>query len=368
MSILRGNRLGFQGWLLAGLWAVAGLAVQIAIGGEAKEAKPAASEPELSDLPVAKWLPKPYAIPNAEAKTEAEMKPYTEALVNSDIKFDLVPIRGGKFKMGSPPGEKGRKDDEGPQVEVVIDPFWMGKCEVTWEEYETWSFELDRQIRKAKQLNSTEWDKLADAIARPTKPYTDMTFDMGKTGRPAICMTHYSAQMYCKWLSAKTGRYYRLPTEAEWEYACRAGRPGPYGILGAPAVGQGNFNTVSNSAQAGGWAQSPSDGFDSPSPAASFLPNRLGLFDMHGNAWEWCADWYEAGSYRRSASVDPTGPSQGSEHVMRGGSWRFRESYARSANRAGMAADWCSDDVGFRVALDYAAAFASPGLAPTRCP
>lgn len=335
MSILRGNRLGFQGWLLAGLWAVAGLAVQIAIGGEAKEAKPAASEPELSDLPVAKWLPKPYAIPNAEAKTEAEMKPYTEALVNSDIKFDLVPIRGGKFKMGSPPGEKGRKDDEGPQVEVVIDPFWMGKCEVTWEEYETWSFELDRQIRKAKQLNSTEWDKLADAIARPTKPYTDMTFDMGKTGRPAICMTHYSAQMYCKWLSAKTGRYYRLPTEAEWEYACRAGTTTRYYW--------GNIVNDEYCAYKGkpGWKLL----------SGGRKPNAWGLHDMSGNLAEWCSDYFDAGYYKMSPEKNPTGPREGKNRVARGGSWAWDGHSVSSMYRLSFPPDEKGNLLGFRLVM-----------------
>jgi len=337
MSILRGKRLGFQGWLLAGLWAVAGLAVQIAIGGEAKEAKPAASEPELSDLPVAKWLPKPYAIPNAEAKTEAEMKPYTEALVNSDIKFDLVPIRGGKFKMGSPPGEKGRKDDEGPQVEVVIDPFWMGKCEVTWEEYETWSFELDRQIRKAKQLNSTEWDKLADAIARPTKPYTDMTFDMGKTGRPAICMTHYSAQMYCKWLSAKTGRYYRLPTEAEWEYACRAGTTTAY-----------SFGDDPEKLEEYAWFAENSD--DRYQKVGQKKPNPWGLHDMHGNVTELVLHQYVPDLYKQLAAqaqpvANPLAPvTKEYPQCVRGGSWQDDPEMLRSAVRRGSHKDWKMQD------------------------
>ena len=137
----------------------------------------------------------------------------------------MVPIRGGKFMMGSPDGRKGRKDDEGPQHEVKIEPFWMEKHEVTWDEYELWGLGLDKQRRERQEDRPGHRARstFVDAIAKPTKPYTDMTFGMGKEGYPAICMTQFAAKMYCKWLSAKTGRYYRLPTEAEWEYACRAG-------------------------------------------------------------------------------------------------------------------------------------------------
>ena len=92
----------------------------------------------MTDLPAVKWMPKPFPVPNAEAKTEAEMKDYAETLPSTDVKFDMVPIKGGKFKMGSPATEKGRKADEGPQVEVAVEPFWMGKYEVTWDEYEIW--------------------------------------------------------------------------------------------------------------------------------------------------------------------------------------------------------------------------------------
>src|SRR5262249_40320993 len=149
--------------------------------------------------------------------------------------FDMVPIPGGKFVMGSSAGEAGRKEDEGPQHEVEIDPFWMGRCEVTWNEYEIWMFSLDIQRRELAKIAPNEHEKKADAVTRPTNPYTDMTFGMGKEGFPAICMTQLAAKTYCKWLSAKTGRYYRLPTEAEWEYACRAGSTTAYSFGNDPA-------------------------------------------------------------------------------------------------------------------------------------
>ncbi len=180
-------------------------------------------------VPAAEALPNdPRAVAAADATTEAEMKPYTEVIANAEVGFEMLPIPGGKYLMGSPDSEAGRKDDEGPQHEVEIKPFWMGKCEVTWNEYEVWMFNLDMQRRELTKVAATELEKGADAVTRPTKPYTDMTFGMGKEGFPAICMTQLAARTYCQWLSAKTGRYYRLPTEAEWEYACRAGTKTAY--------------------------------------------------------------------------------------------------------------------------------------------
>jgi formylglycine-generating enzyme required for sulfatase activity len=163
----------------------------------------------------------PVPLPEATAEAAGGMKPYTERIPGSDASFDMVPIPGGKFVMGSPPGEAGRGADEGPPFEAEIEPFWMGKCEVTWKEYELWGLGYDALREKPPGQALDPHDSLADAITRPTKPYADMSFGMGKDGCPAIAMTHLAAKVYCKWLSAKTGRYYRLPTEAEWEYACR---------------------------------------------------------------------------------------------------------------------------------------------------
>ncbi len=159
----------------------------------------------------------------------ATMKPYTETLPGTDIKFDLVPIPGGTFEMGSPADEENRAEDEGPQHAVKINPFWMGKHEVTWDEFDIFAFSIDIKRRKqAGETTPSATDQLADAVTRPTPPYADMTFGFGHDGQPAICMTHHGAMEYCRWLSAKTGKIYRLPTEAEWEYACRAGTKTPY--------------------------------------------------------------------------------------------------------------------------------------------
>ncbi len=143
---------------------------------------------------------------------DGDFAAYRQAIGDSGVGFDLVPIAGGAFQMGSPAGEKDRKDDEGPQVAVEVAPFWMGVHEVTWAEYDLWNTDASRPM-----------EKKPDGVARPTPPYMDMTFNMGREGYPAICMSHVAARQYCAWLSQKTGRFYRLPTEAEWEYACRAG-------------------------------------------------------------------------------------------------------------------------------------------------
>ena len=291
-----------------------------------------------TDVPAVVWLPKPVIrIPEAEATTEAEMKPYTEIIPGTDVKFDMVPIRGGTFKMGSPENEKGRKPDEGPQVEVQIEPFWMGKCEVTWDEYELWAMGLDKQRRKIKKVEPTEQDRVADAITIPTKPYTDMTFGMGKEGYPAVCMTQLAAKMYCKWLSAKTGRYYRLPTEAEWEYACRAGTTTAY-----------SFGDDAGKLADYAWFADNSD--DKYQKVGKKKPNPWGLHDMHGNVAEWVLDRYDPDFYKTLVGKkavnpwNPPDPKQEWGRVVRGGSWNDDADRLRSAARTVSHKDWKMQD------------------------
>ena len=159
--------------------------------------------------------PDPLPVKDSAAETEKEMKPYTELVEHSSGKIEMLPIPSGEYTMGSPDAEDGRKKDEGPQRKIKIEPFWMAKCEVTWDAYEVWMSDLDILRRSALGIEDNERDKLAKdlTISKPTPPYTDMTFGMGKRGYPAICMTQHAARTFCKWLTAKTGRYYRLPTE-----------------------------------------------------------------------------------------------------------------------------------------------------------
>ena len=145
-------------------------------------------------------------VADADAKTEADMKAYTEQITGTDVTFDMVPIPGGTFLMGATEDELdeyGVDADEFlgidnaaelPQHEVTVAPFWMGKCEVTWQEYEAWSAKLEKRTRESLKFADTEHEVVADGMIRPTPPYTDMTFDMGKPGRPAIAMSLYAAQ------------------------------------------------------------------------------------------------------------------------------------------------------------------------------
>jgi formylglycine-generating enzyme required for sulfatase activity len=274
------------------------------------------------------------------AKTEKEMKPYKQAIAGTDVDFEMVPIPGGVFTMGSPTAERGRKPDEGPQNRVKIEPFWMGQREVTWDEYDIWSFNLDIQRRRVLRQQPGPTDAAADAVTRPTKPYTDMTFDMGHDGYPAICMTQLAAKMYCKWLSAKTGHYYRLPTEAEWEYAARGGATTPY--WWGKEVGAGHAQC----AECGG----PENGKTTLS--GSFRPNAFGLYDTAGNAAEWVEDCWNP-SYR-GAPTDGSAWTNGdcSLRVLRGGSFADKALSVRSSARFRYDEDVRYYANGFRVARD----------------
>jgi formylglycine-generating enzyme required for sulfatase activity len=163
-----------------------------------------------------------------DVKAEADMQLFTNTIPGTPVKFVMLPIKGGEFTMGSPAAEKGRKDNEGPQHKVKLDPFWMGKFEVTWNEYELFMYPDDERKLRATYKSDPDTDRVSDQITRPSKPYVEMSFGMGKDGFPAIAMTQHGANKYCMWLSSKTGHYYRLPTEAEWEYACRAGTTTAY--------------------------------------------------------------------------------------------------------------------------------------------
>jgi len=266
------------------------------------------------------------------------MKPYTETIPGTSVKFDMVPIPGGTLLMGSPKGEENRNDDEGPQFEVAIKPFWMGKHEVTWDEYDQFAFSLDLKKKKREGVNlegQPAGEKAADAVTRPTPPYADETFGMGRKGQPVICITHHAAMEYCRWLSAKTGKVYRLPTEAEWEYACRAGTKGPY--------------SFGDSGELGDYAWYVENA-EKPQPVGKKKPNPWGLYDMHGNVTEWCLDHYLADAYKQFPTDKPTlGPvflpdAKEYPYVARGGSWDDDAEKLRSATRRSSNLEWSVQD------------------------
>jgi formylglycine-generating enzyme required for sulfatase activity len=269
----------------------------------------------------------------ADAKP-AEMKPYTESIPGSDAKFDMVPIPGGSYTIGSPESEANRGKDEGPQRQVVIHPFWMGKFEVTWDEFDLFA---ESSVLKDETEKLKDRKLELDGITRPTPPYTDMTFGFGRHGYPAICMTHHAAMEYCRWLSAKTGKHYRLPTEAEWEYACRAGTSTAY-----------NFGNDAGKLDEYAWYLDNADG--KPHPVGKKKPNPWGLYDIHGNVAEWVFDHYDKDAYAKlpsdkSADSPVILPSDKRfPHVARGGSWDDEPQLLRSAARRASSREWLRQD------------------------
>ncbi len=280
------------------------------------------------------------AAPPQEPGPSAEsMKAYVETIPGTEVKFEMLPIPGGTFTMGSPPAEAKRGEDEGPQHPVQIAPFWMGKYEVTWEEYDNFAFSLDIKKKARENVDVTkqpDTEKKADAVTRPTPPYADETFGFGRNGQPAICITHHAAMEYCRWLSEKTGKIYRLPTEAEWEYACRAGTKTAYSWGDDPGQLAEYAWNVNNA--------------EKPQKIGKKKPNPWGLYDMHGNVAEWCLDHYVPDAYKRypvdKAIAGPVILPDAKEYsyVVRGGSWDDDADKLRSTTRRGSDKEWSTQD------------------------
>jgi formylglycine-generating enzyme required for sulfatase activity len=200
-----------------------------------------------------------------------ELQPYTELLEGTLVKFDMVPVPGATYEYADP-------EAEGAKVTVEIKPFWIGKTEVTWDEYDVYMLRLDDPNAAggsdAQGGNADAPD--ADGISRPSKPYGAPDLGFGHQGFAAMHIAIRGATEYCKWLSHKTGKKYRLPTEAEWEYACRAGQlpAGPIedtNLLGSVAWYFDNSESKTHK-------------------VGSKEPNAWGISDMLGNVGEWCAD------------------------------------------------------------------------------
>ena len=273
---------------------------------------------------------------NAKEKSAAEMKVYTNAIPGTDVPYVMVPIPAGEYMMGSSDGEQGHKPDEGPLHRVKISPFWMGRNEVTWDQYLLFMYPDDEKGLREKHDHDAAVDATSDAVTRPSKPYVDMSFGMGKSGYPAIAMTQHAANKFCHWLSAKTGHFYRLPTEAEWEYACRAGTTTAYSFGDDPLV-------ITNYA----WFFDNSN--SKYQKVGKKLPNPWGLYDMHGNVTEWVLDQFDADYYKVCAEkgtvADPWNrATKPYPHAARGGSWDDDPVALRSAGRLGSERAWKRQD------------------------
>jgi len=275
-----------------------------------------------------------------QVASQADMKPYSVTIPGTTVTFKMLPIMSGEFLMGSPGTEPARNPDESPQVRVNVSPFWMGQCEVTWNEFTLFMYQEDERKDRDTIPTDPAVDTVSDAITRPTKPYVEMSFGMGKDGFPAISMTQHAANKYCQWLSAKTGELFRLPTEAEWEYACRAGTTTAYSFGDDPSV-LGEY----------AWYAKNSDltikGEYKYQKVGTKKPNPWGLHDMHGNVAEWCLDQYfpDYARYAGKVTQDPWERAVTPyPHVVRGGSWDDDPPKLRSAAKRASDKVWKVQD------------------------
>jgi formylglycine-generating enzyme required for sulfatase activity len=248
---------------------------------------------------------------------------YKNTITGTTVSYDMVQIPAGDFTMGAPDSDPYHKKDEQPPHKVHVDGFWMQAHEVTWDEYRLFMF-----ANQAGEI--ARKDQVVDGVSRPTRPYVEMSFGMGINGYPAISMTQHAANKYAEWLSAKTGEFYRLPTEAEWEYACRAGTETPF-YFGSDASKLGDYAWYS--ANSGGKYQK----------VATKKPNAWGLYDMLGNVMEWTLDQYAP--YPAEPQKDPwvkaTAPYP---EAVRGGSWNDPVDMLDCASRVASDASWKQQD------------------------
>ncbi len=241
-------------------------------------------------------------------------KAYTQNITGTKLSFDMQGIPGGQFVMGSKKG----KTDEQPVHIVKVDAFWIGTHEVVWDIYEPF---LYKDLEVSHNVGAVPAN--VDAVTRPTKPYLDMTFGMGKEGQPALAMTHYNAIQFCKWLYERTGEFYRLPTEAEWEYACRAGTSTEY-----------SFGDDESKLGEYAWYDANSEG--KTHKVGEKKPNQWGLYDMYGNVAEWTYDQYLPDFYAslKDKSVNPVAvPEKLYPNVVRGGAYNDGPADTRSSAR-----------------------------------
>jgi len=270
------------------------------------------------------------------------------------VKFYMVYVPGGEFTMGD--------KDNGPPHKVKVGNFWMGRYEVTWDEFDL--FTTDEAYPRADEPKGRKLGP--DAVTRPSTPFVEDTYGHEREGHPTLCLTHHAAMMYCNWLREKTKKPYRLPTEAEWEYAARAGK-------GATAY---FFGDDPKQLDEYAWFKDNSPDDDHPKgtthKVGSKKPNPFGLYDMYGNVWEWTLDQYDEKAYQKRAKIElsirpVTVPeAQRWSHVVRGGSWADKADRCRNAVRRVSDKSWQKwdpqepqsiwwltrmDVIGFRVVL-----------------
>ncbi len=254
-------------------------------------------------------------------------QPFVQGIPGTNLSLTMVLAPGGTFMMGSPEDEPGRDEDEGPQREVALEPFWITVHEVTHDQ-----FAVFRYRRLDSEATATEGERFdVDAVSRPSPPYEDPAQGMGQGNHPATGMTQWTALQYARWLSLKTGRLFRLPTEAEWEYACRAGTTTAFVFGDQPdALGEHAW-----------YAANSGDVFH---PVGQQTPNAWGVYDMHGNVAEWTMDQYDEAAYGQW-SGDPvpepwTKPTSDHPRTVRGGAFDDDAAALRCADRLESTMRW----------------------------
>jgi formylglycine-generating enzyme required for sulfatase activity len=285
-----------------------------------------AQEPALPDIDPAQLAVVKQIRGRIEAKAKSHTgaaAAYTVTIPNTTVSYQLVPIPAGEFLMGSA-GPKARKEEQ-PQHKVRLDAFWMQAREVSWDQFIMFMF-----ADQAKEVGNA--DPLVDALSRPTSPHVDMSFGRGTAGFPAISMTQHAANKFAQWLSAKTGDFYRLPTEAEWEYACKAGTE-----TGLPDDDLEEYAWYAENADTDNYP----DG--TYHPGGTKKPNAWGLYDMLGNVMEWTLD--QLAPYSAEPATNPwVKAAKPYPHAVRGGSWGNDESGVTCTVRVGSDADWKRQD------------------------
>uniref|UniRef100_UPI003216706D SUMF1/EgtB/PvdO family nonheme iron enzyme n=1 Tax=uncultured Draconibacterium sp. TaxID=1573823 RepID=UPI003216706D len=307
-----------------------------------------------------------------ELTNVTKFETFEEKIPETSVSFKMIAVPGGQFKMGSPADEAYRRGDEGPVRQVEVDSFWMAEIEVSWNEYLAFFTATSSQGRK----EAVEVDEETDGVSGATPPWGAPDQGWGKGTRPAITMSHHAAQTYCRWLSHVTGRKYRLPTEAEWEYAARGGTNTPYFFEGSPKdyEADGFLKKIfgSNTEVINRYVISNLNSPNKTQAPEQVEANPFGFKNMLGNVAEFCLDYYDPkvyGKYPKGIVRNPRGPRNGAEHVVRGGSFRNTPKDLRIARRdftrteAWLVTDpqipksiwWYSDSksVGFRVVCEY---------------
>jgi sulfatase modifying factor 1 len=272
----------------------------------------------------------------------------------NSIGMKLALIPAGTFPMGSPDDDKGADADEKPQHEVRISAFYLGVTEVTRGQFRRFVDDTGYKTEAEKDgKGGYGWNEEKKTFEQDPK-YTWLTPGFEQTeDHPVVNVSWNDAVAFCAWLSRADGQTYRLPTEAEWEYACRARTTTKYFSGDDPEslAAVGNVADGTAKAKYPNWTTiAARDGFIYTAPVGQYRPNGFGLYDMHGNVWEWCQDEYDAEYYKRSPGVDPPGPSGESVRVIRGGGWGIDPRVCRSAVRDWRAPGYRLISLGFRVA------------------